>query len=269
MTYIGTDVQKQMAINLYELLETQENPQEIMDIMPSIDDLNRWNFNMEGYLDSYNGDVSMHVIDVENPVQNYTINPMSTRMVPLPINYGISILDFMVESWDIEGDWDFELYPMMDEIIRMLVINGAKSSPKIYNKWLRRRDIMMHVPRRRRKYEKIKHYLGLFTTINRLKNVRKRNRNAKTIQRRIRGNRSRLYNDRPTQYMRNIPGLKKSAWNIIDQGLREDEIESPDREIFKTEQFDPLWMSDREIESNRLMGDFVDDLNKRGGRMIY
>ena len=66
--------------------------------------------------------------------------------------------------------------------------------------------------------------------------------------------------------MRNVTGLKKGAWNIIDKGLREGEIESPDREIFKTENFDPKWMSDREIEGNRLMADYVDELNQYGGK---
>ena len=54
--------------------------------------------------------------------------------------------------------------------------------------------------------------------------------------------------------------------NIIEEGLIEDGIESPDREIFKTEHFDPKWMSDREIEGNRLMADYVDELNQYGGK---
>jgi len=65
--------------------------------------------------------------------------------------------------------------------------------------------------------------------------------------------------------MRNVPGLRKGVANKIDEGLREDEIESPDREIFKTEHFDPKWMSDREIEGNRLMADYVDTLDQYGG----
>ena len=56
--------------------------------------------------------------------------------------------------------------------------------------------------------------------------------------------------------------------NIIEEGLIEDGIESPDREIFKTEHFDPKWMSDREREKvgNRLMSEYVDELNQYGGK---
>ena len=42
------DTQTQLAETLYGLLETQEDPQEIMDILPQIDDLNRWNINITG-----------------------------------------------------------------------------------------------------------------------------------------------------------------------------------------------------------------------------
>ena len=331
--------QEDLAGNLYELLETQEDPQGIMDTILQIDDLNRWNIKITDYL-RYEMDIDHFVIDVENPEQTHTAGPGGS-FVPIPIDYGESILDFVIwlliggDNWDL----DFEMYPMADEIVRFLVINGAKSSPSLYLKWLsieEQYEDPDDFPEAFIKYKKIKRYLGLFNTVNRLKNVRNKNRKAKTIQRRLRGNRSRLYNsdnptqymkskphlrdgawniidrgliddgiatpDRekfkenyfnrnwsdnnqkartiqrrvrgnrsrlynayPTQYMKSKPRLRDGSWNIIDKGLREGDIKSPDREIFKTEQFDPLWMSDREIESNRLMGEFVDDLNQRGG----
>ena len=105
---------------------------------------------------------------------------------------------------------------MADEIVKALVLNGAKSSPYLYNSWLEMEDYYQDYDayeddetyeETNNMYNNIKNYLGLFNTINKLKNVRKRNRKAKTIQKRIRGNRSRLYNDRPTQYMRNIPKM--------------------------------------------------------------
>ena len=253
--------QQNLAENLYDLLETQENPQDIMDIIVEINDLNRWNFDMFAY-EKYGFNASEFVIDLENPGQYHTI-------------YGISLLDYVIELSLIEGDYDFDLYPLLDEIVKFLVINGAKSSPKIYNKWLQRSD-MYYAPNgeplddsdpiKIRIYEKVKHYLGLFNTVNKLKNVRKKNRKAKTIQRRLRGNRSRLYNsDNPTKYMRNVPGLRKGVANKIDEGLIEDGIESPDRDEFKVEHFDPKWMSDREIEGTRLMADYVDILDQYGG----
>lgn len=253
--------QHNLAENLYDLLETQENPQDIMDIILEINDLNRWNFDMFAY-EQYGFNASEFVIDLENPGQYHT-------------NYGISLLDYVIELSLIEGDYDFDLYPLLDEIVRFLVINGAKSSPKIYNKWLQTSD-MYYAPNGEplddsdpieiRIYENIKYYLGLFNTVNRLKNVRKKNRKAKTIQRRLRGNRSRLYHsDNPTKYMRNVPGLRKGVANKIEEGLIEDGIESPDRDEFKVEHFDPKWMSDREIEGTRLMADYVDTLDQYGG----
>ena len=335
------DTQTQIADNLYGLLETQEDPQGIMDTILQIDDLNRWNINITDYL-RYEMDIDNFVIDVENPEQTHTAGPGGS-FVPIPIDYGESILDFVIllliggDNWDL----DFFDYPMADEIVRFLVINGAKSSPALYLKWLSVEDEYEgpdDFPEAFMKYEKIKKYLGLFNTVNRLKNVRNKNRKAKTIQRRLRGNRSRLYNayptqymkskphlrdgawniiergliddgiatpDRekfkenyfnrnwsdnnqkartiqrrvrgnrsrlynayPTQYMKSKPRLRDGSWNIIDKGLREGEIESPDREIFKTEHFDPKWMSDREREKvgNRLMSEYVDELNKYGGK---
>ena len=85
------------------------------------------------------------------------------------------------------------------------------------------------------------------------------------IQRRYKGNMSRLYNSSyPTKYMRNVSGLKKGVWEIIKKGLIKDKIELPEIEIFETEYFDPKWMNDREIESNRLIADYVDDLDEYG-----
>jgi len=271
---MDTQTQEDLAGNLYELLEFQEDPQEIMDTIMEIDDLNRWNINITDYL-RYEMDIDHFVIDVENPEQTHTAGPGGS-FVPIPIDYGESILDFVIwlliggDNWEL----DFFTYPMADEIVRFLVINGAKSSPSLYLKWLsvegEYEDQFEDLPEAFMKYKKIKRYLGFFNTVNRLKNVRNKNRKAKTIQRRVRGNRSRLYNSDLliSRYMRNVPGLKKGAWNIIDKGLREGEIESPDREIFKTEHFDPKWMSDREREKvgNRLMADYVDELNQYGGK---
>jgi hypothetical protein len=98
-------------------------------------------------------------------------------MVPIPIDYGESILDFVIwlligrDNWNL----DFFNYPMVDEIIRFLVINGAKSSPSLYLKWLSVEDEYEDpddLPEAFMKYKKIKRYLGLFNTVNRLKNVR-------------------------------------------------------------------------------------------------
>jgi len=259
--------QQNLAEKLFSLLEFNSDVHNIMDIILEIDDLNRWNIDIDSYL-NYGFNTDEFIIDTDIVMDQYNNNIV-------PLNKGISMLEFYIDLWLIEGDYEFDLYPMMDEIIRFLVINGAKSSPKIYNKWLQKSDVYYDEngepfddiePYIIRKYEKIKHYLGLFNTVNRLKNVRKKNRKAKTIQRRLRGNRSRLYHsDNPTKYMRNVPGLRKGVANKIDEGLREDEIESPDREIFKTEHFDPKWMSDREIEGNRLMADYVDTLDQYGG----
>ena len=259
--------QQQMAVNLYGLLEEYDTPRRIINLIPLIDDLNRWNIIIRDYV-NYDLDIGMFIVDVNNPIRTYT-----TGNRPLPIDYGDSMLTFFI--FQIKWELDSDMYPMADEIVKMLILNGAKSSPYLYNSWLEMEDYYQDddgyedeetYEETSDMYDNIKNYLGLFNTINKLKNVRKRNRKAKTIQKRIRGNRSRLYNDRPTKYMRNIPGLKKSAWNIIDEGLREDEIKSPDREIFKTEHFDPKWMSDREIEGNRLMADYIDDLDKYGGK---
>jgi len=270
MDTMDTQTQEDLAGNLYELLETQEDPQDIMDTILQIDDLNRWNINITDYL-RYEMDIDNFVIDVENPEQTHTAGPGGS-FVPIPIDYGESILDYVIwlliggDNWDL----DFEMYPMADEIVRFLVINGAKSSPYLYLKWLsveEQYEDPDDYPEAFMKYKKIKRYLGLFNTVNRLKNVRNKNRKAKTIQRRLRGNRSRLYNsDNPTQYMKSKPELRKSVANIIEEGLIEDGIESPEREIFKTENFDPKWMSDREIEGNILMADYVDELNQYGGK---
>ena len=261
------DTQTQLAETLYGLLETQEDPQEIMDILPQIDDLNRWNINITDYL-RYDLDIDSFVVDVENPEQTHTTGPGGS-MVPIPINYGESILEFVIgliiRNWDL----DFEMYPMADEIVKLLVINGAKSSPSLYLKWLSVEEEFEDpddYPEAFRKMKKIKKYVGLFNTVNRLKNVRKKNRKAKTIQKRLRGNISRLYNAYPTQYMKSKPELRKSVANKIEEGLIEDGIESLDREIFKVEHFDPKWMSDREIEGNRLMADYVDELDQYGGK---
>ena len=237
--------QTQLAENLYELLETQEDTQGIMNTILQIDDLNRWNINITDYV-RHDLDIDHFVIDVENPEQTHTARP-GNRMVPVPIDYGDSILDFVIwliiggDNWDL----DFEMYPMADEIVRFLVMNGAKSSPSLYSKWLSVEDEFGDpddLPEAFMKYKKIKRYLGLFNTVNRLKNVRKKNRKARTIQRRVRGNQSRLYNsDNPTQYMKSKPHLRDGAWDIIDKGLIDDGIATPDREIFKENYFNRNW----------------------------
>ena len=245
------DIQKATAEKLYGLLEFQEDPQEIMDTIMETDDLNRWNINITDYL-RYEMDIDHFVIDVENPEQTHTAGP-GGRFVPIPIDYGESILDFVIwlliggDNWEL----DFVTYPMADEIVRFLVINGAKSSPSLYLKWLSVEGefgdpddlLFWNQPEAFMKYKKIKKYLGLFNTVNRLKNVRKKNRKARTIQRRLRGNRSRLYNSDLliTTYMKSKPRLRDKAWDIIDKGLIDDGIETPDREIFKENYFNRNW----------------------------
>jgi len=66
--------------------------------------------------------------------------------------------------------------------------------------------------------------------------------------------------------MKSKPELRKSVANIIEEGLIEDGIESDDRQRFLRTHFDTKWMSDREIEGNRLMADYVDELNQYGGK---
>jgi hypothetical protein len=264
--------QQDLVENLYGLLEEYAEghgvvlSQRIINLIPLIDDLNRWNIIIRDY-EKYDLDIGIFIVDVNNPIRTYT-----TGNRPLPIDYGDSMLTFFI--WSIKNYLDSDMHPMADEIVKMLILNGAKSSPYLYNSWLELKDFYQdnddgtdeNYEETSDMYDNIKNYLGLFNTINKLKNVRKKNRKAKTIQRRLRGNRSRLYHsDNPTKYMRNVPGLRKGVANKIDEGLREDEIESPDREIFKTEHFDPKWMSDREIEGNRLMADYVDTLDQYGG----
>jgi hypothetical protein len=246
------DIQKAKAEKLYGLLEFQEDPQEIMDTILGTDDLNRWNINIKDFV-RYDLDIDHFVIDVENPEQTHTAGPGGS-FVPIPIDYGESILDFVIwlliggDNWEL----DFFTYPMADEIVRFLVINGAKSSPSLYLKWLsvegEYEDQFEDLPEAFMKYKKIKRYLGLFNTVNRLKNVRKKNRKARTIQRRVRGNRSRLYNSDLliTTYMKSKPHLKDKAWDIIDKGLIDDGIATPEREIFKENYFNRNWIDNNQ-----------------------
>jgi len=167
--YYNIMSQKNKAQNLYELLEIQENLQEIIDTILEIDDLNRWNVKISDY-GRFDLDISQLVIDVENPLQTYTVGPTPGSMVPLPIDYGLSILEYII--WLIIGDsnrdyWDlgFDMYPMTDRIIEFLVINGAKSNPSLYEKWLYiEKDYEEYeytTVEEIRKYKKIKKYLGL------------------------------------------------------------------------------------------------------------
>ena len=231
MNIIGNNVihlrarQFELASRLYELLEMQDDVQEIMDIILQITDLNKYRLDIDSYIDGV--DISDCV--VEGP-------------------HGISILHFVI--WLLIGsdnlDVEFDMYPSSDIIVEMLVRNGAKSNPVLYNWWLKSEEEWFEFvsPQSKRKYNKIKKYLGLQYTFDKLKNVRNKNRRAKTIQRRVRGNRSRLYNsDNPTQYSRSKPILKNSIWNIIDEGLKEDGIGFLDREKFKRTHFDKKWES--------------------------
>jgi hypothetical protein len=251
--------QGKMAINLYRLLEEYDNPRRIMNLIPLIDDLNRWNINIRDY-ENYDIDIGAFVIDVNNPIRTYTVGNR-----PLPINYGDSMLTFFI--WLIKWELGNDMYPMADEIVKMLILNGAKSSPYIYNSWLVMEDEYDDEGEETYDiYNNIKKYLGLFYTINKLKNVRNKNKKARTIQKRFRGNKSRLhYSDNPTKYMRNVPGLKKSVWDAIDEDLDEGGISTPYKENFKVEEFDPLWMSDREIEANNLMAEYVNSIKGRTG----
>jgi hypothetical protein len=253
--------QRTIATNLYRMFEVYEDPQQIIDTIYQLHNVNRWNLRIRSY-EIDDSDIAMWVVDVENPNTTYRMTTMCNRSEP--IDYGDSMLTFFL--WQIK--WDLEIYPMADEIIKALIFQGAKSSPYLYKNWLDMEEYYEDEDTYPM-YKNIRYYLGLFSTINRLKNVRNRNKRARTIQRRIRGNRSRLYNDRPTKYMRHLPGLKEKSWKIIDQGFKEDGIQSPDREQFKAEHFDPLWMTDREIESNRLMSEFIDDLDQLGGYRKY
>lgn len=74
--------QGQMTINLYRLLEEYDNPRRIMNLIPLIDDLNRWNINIKDY-ENYDIDIGAFVIDVNNPIRTYTVGNR-----PLPINFG-------------------------------------------------------------------------------------------------------------------------------------------------------------------------------------
>ena len=122
--------QQNLAEKLFSLLEFNSDVHNIMDIILEIDDLNRWNIDIDSYL-NYGFNTDEFIIDTDIVMDQYNNNIV-------PLNKGISMLEFYIDLWLIEGDYEFDLYPMMDEIIRFLVINGAKSSPKIYNKWLQK-----------------------------------------------------------------------------------------------------------------------------------
>jgi hypothetical protein len=249
--------QKQLAENLYILLEEYDNPRRIFRLIELIDDLNRWNISIRDY-ENYDLDISSFVIDVNDPIITYDQGKEEPTII-----YGDSMLTFFI--WMIKWELDSGMYPMADEIVKTLILNGAKSSPYLYNSWLLMEDEYDDEGEESYEmYNNIKNYLGLFNTINKLKNVRNKNKKARTIQKRFRGNRSRLYNsDNPTKYMRNVPGLKKSVWNEINKDFDEININTPYRENFKVEEFDPLWMSDKEIKTNNLMAEYVDSI--KGG----
>ena len=95
--------QENCALRLYELLkppdydddDAEEGPVDIHEIeaaITAIDDLNRWNINIKEYVRWDEGwNMSLFMIDVENPEEYHTAG-----MVPVPIDYGQSILEFVM-----------------------------------------------------------------------------------------------------------------------------------------------------------------------------
>ena len=244
--------QKTHALRLYELLklpdydDAEEGPVDIHEIeaaITAIDDLNRWNIKIKEYVRWDEGwNMSLFMIDVENPEEYHTAG-----MVPV-IDYGQSILEFVI--WRIIGgarsNWDvyFEDFPMVDEVVRLLVAKGASSSasrPRLYTRWLK----LEHAYDADGEYEEDKESKKKYTTIkeNLLLSDTRFADTAKNIQRRFRGNKSRVDNSDLviTKYMRSKPGLKEGVWKVIDKGLIDDGIETADRVKFKDDHFNTRW----------------------------
>ena len=176
------------AVHLYELLEVQDNTQAIKDTILEIDDLNEWNINIHAY---YRDGESI-ISSIINPEQSGNI----------------SILEFVIwliiggDNWDIE----FEMYPMVDEIVEFLVLNGAKSNPRLYNSWLDvGEEYFDEDDQTIIKYKKIKKYLGLFM---RTQKAQQRLALAKGI------------HDPSSTYSRNsrfVPGIAEMISNHLSQ----------------------------------------------------
>ena len=123
--------QLELAEQLYELVEERmEYDDDIKSYISEIKDLNRWNINLEDYIYSGGEDISAFVIDVKNPTQG--------SIVESSLEYGETILDFII--WNlmvrdgVAADGGFS--EKTSELIEVLILNGAKSSKDVYNKWL-------------------------------------------------------------------------------------------------------------------------------------
>jgi hypothetical protein len=280
--------QMQQAIYLYTLLDEgsllysntssiddwNKYIQEIKDTIAQIDDLKRWNitdtFNnrlADSITDmKYQEDtdnifdfIDDIIIDVENPAEYFMITNDGCKH-PCKKDYGYTPLDYIIANiidYPLENNQEiFSKCPRLDEIIEILVLNESKCSTTTYYNWLKLSNMYYNTNGEPinhlnviHKYESVKKYLrySIATTILGYSF-------AITIQKRVRGNQSRLFNsDCPTRYMRNLPTLKISVWKRIKIGFQHDEIESDEIEYFKTEIFDPKWFSDSEIETNRLI----------------
>jgi len=123
--------QLELAEQLYELVEERmEYDDDIKYYISEMKDLNRWNINLEDYIYSGGEDISAFVIDVKNPTQG--------SIVESSLEYGETILDFII--WNlmvrdgVAADGGFS--EKTSELIEVLILNGAKSSKDVYNKWL-------------------------------------------------------------------------------------------------------------------------------------
>ena len=123
--------QLELAEQLYELVEERmEYDDDIKYYISEMKDLNRWNIDLKGYIYSGGEDISAFVIDVKNPTQG--------SIVESSLEYGETILDFII--WNlmvrdgVAADGGFS--EKTSELIEVLILNGAKSSKDVYNKWL-------------------------------------------------------------------------------------------------------------------------------------
>tara|TARA_Y100000389_G_C17134015_1_gene351650 strand:+ start:130 stop:531 length:402 start_codon:yes stop_codon:yes gene_type:complete len=116
--------QRAMAVELYRLLETQEDLQGILQIISQIDDLNRWNFDTINYFQQSMGDSSgmnEYVIDVEQIEEDQ--------------DKGETILDFIIWLITETEDYEFEYYPNIDKIVSNLISAGAISNYDVFQFW--------------------------------------------------------------------------------------------------------------------------------------
>lgn len=118
--------QLELAEQLYELIkERMEYDDDIESYISEIHDLNRWNIDLQGFIDNDEEDISAFVIDVENP-------PPDSMSYAEP-GHQATILYFII--WNLMDRLGFS--EKTTELIKNLIQKGAKSIQlDVYNKWL-------------------------------------------------------------------------------------------------------------------------------------